>query len=92
MLPVNYDLCPVISELQCWYILNSNIFSIIFYSAMPSQSPHNYYTRNSNEATNCIKSTPKDCNPTPVTLGPISSLETKLLARFDEVQNELLNV
>ena len=25
-------------------------------------------------------------------MGPISSLETKLLARFDEVQNELLNI
>ena len=59
---------------------------------MSSQSTHNYYTRSSNEATNCIKSTPKDSNPTPVTLDPISSLETKLLAHFDEAQNELLNV
>ena len=59
---------------------------------MSSQSTHNYYIRSSNEATNCIKSTPKDSNPTPVTLDPISSLETKLLAHFDEVQNELLNI
>ena len=92
MLSVNYDLSPVISELQCWYIFNSNNFSIIFYTAMSSQSTHNYYTRSSNEATNSVKSIPKDCNPTPVTLGPLSSLETKLLACFDEVQNGLLNV
>ena len=31
-------------------------------------------------------------DPTPVTLDSISSLETKLLARFDELRNELLNV
>ena len=37
-------------------------------------------------------SNPDDSNPTPVTLDPISSSETKLLAHFDEVQNELLNV
>ena len=37
-------------------------------------------------------STPDDSNPSPVTLDPIYSLETKLLARFDEVQNELFNV
>ena len=36
--------------------------------------------------------TPDDSNPTSVTLDPISSIETKLLARFDEVQNELFNV
>ena len=59
---------------------------------MSSQSTHNYYTRSSSDATNCIISTPEDSNPAPVTLEPISSLETKLLARFDEVQNELLNV
>ena len=36
-------------------------------------------------------STPDDSSPTTVTLNPISSLETKLLARLDEVQNKLLN-
>ena len=59
---------------------------------MSLRSTHNYYTRISNEATNCIKSTPKDSNSTPVILDPIYSLETKLLARFDKVQNDLLNV
>ena len=37
-------------------------------------------------------STPDDCNLTSVTLNAISSLETKLLACFDKVQNELLNL
>ena len=59
---------------------------------MPSQSTHNYYTRSSNDATNSMTSTPDDSNPIFVTLDPNSSLETKLLARFDEVQNEHLNV
>ena len=59
---------------------------------MSSQSTHNYYTRSGNDANNFIISTPEDSNLTPVTLDPISSLETKLLARFNEVQNELLNV
>ena len=59
---------------------------------MSSQSTHNYYTRGSNDTTNCMISAPDDSNPTPVTLDPISSLETKLLAHFDKVQNELLNV
>ena len=59
---------------------------------MPSQSTNNYYTRSSNDATNCMTSTPDDSNPIFVTLDPNSSLETKLLARFDEVQNEHLNV
>ena len=59
---------------------------------MLSQSAYNYYTRSSNDATNCITSTPEDSYPTPVALDPISNLETKLLDRFDEVQNELLNV
>ena len=36
-------------------------------------------------------STPDDSNPTSVTLNPISSLEIKLLARFDKVQNQLCN-
>ena len=36
-------------------------------------------------------STPDDSNPTSVTLNPISSLETKLLARFYKVQNQLFN-
>ena len=58
---------------------------------MPSQSKHNYYTRSSNNAPNCMISTPDDSNSTPVTLDPISSSVTKLLARFDEVQYELLN-
>ena len=52
---------------------------------MSSQSTHNYYTRSSNDATNCMISTPDDSKPTTVILNPISSLETKLLARFDEV-------
>ena len=81
----NYYLSSVISELQCSYIFDSNNFTIIFSSAMSSQSTHNYYTRSSNDATNCMISTPDDSNPTTVTLNPISSLETKLLARFDEV-------
>ena len=59
---------------------------------MPSQSTHNYYTRSTNDATNSMTSTPDDSNPIFVTLDPNSSLETKLLARFDEVQNEHLNV
>ena len=59
---------------------------------MPSQSTHNYYTRSSNDATNSMTSTPDDSNPIFVTLDPNSSLETKLLPRFDEVQNEHLNV
>ena len=59
---------------------------------MPSQSTHNYYTRSSNDATNSMTSNPDDSNPIFVTLDPNSSLETKLLARFDEVQNEHLNV
>ena len=59
---------------------------------MPSQSTHNYYTRSSNDTTNSMTSTPDDSNPIFVTLDPNSSLETKLLARFDEVQNEHLNV
>ena len=52
---------------------------------MSSQSAHNCYTRSSNDTTNCMISTPDDSNPTTVTLNPISSLETKLVARFDEV-------
>ena len=64
----------------------------MFFSAMSSQSTHSYYTRSSNDAINCMISSPDDSNPTPVTLNPISSLETKLLAHFDEVQHELLNV
>ena len=59
---------------------------------MSSQSTNNYYTRSSNDATNCIICNPEDSNPTPVTLDRISILETKSLARFDEVQNGLLNV
>ena len=59
---------------------------------MSLQSTHNCYTRSSNDATNSMISTPDDSNPTPVTLDTISSLETKSLARFDEVQNELPNV
>ena len=59
---------------------------------MPSQSTHNYYTRSSNDATNCIITTPEGSNLTPVISDPICSLETKLFACFDEVQNELLNV
>ena len=59
---------------------------------MPSQSTHNYYTRSSNDTTNSMTSTPDDSNPIFVTLDPNSSLETKLLPRFDEVQNEHLNV
>ena len=59
---------------------------------MSSQSTHNYYTRSSNDATNCMISTPDDSNPISVTLDPVSSLKAKLLAHFDEVQNELLNV
>ena len=59
---------------------------------MPSQSTHNYYTRSSNDATNSMTSTPDDSNPIFVTLDPNSSLETKLLAHFHEVQNEHLNV
>ena len=34
-------------------------------------------------------SNPDDSSPTIVTLNPISSLETKLLARFDKVRNKL---
>ena len=40
---------------------------------MSSQSTHNYYTRGSNDTTNCMISAPDDSNPTPVTLDPISS-------------------
>ena len=64
----------------------------MFFSEMSSQSTHSYYTRSSNDAINCMISTPDNSNPTPVTLNPISSLETKLLAHFDGVQNEPLNV
>ena len=92
MLSVSYDLSPMISELQCSYIFNSSNFTIIFSSAMSSHSTYNYYTRSSNDPTNCIICTPEDSNPTLVTLDPISSLETKLLARFGGVQKELLNV
>ena len=48
---------------------------------MSSQSTHNYYTRSSNDATNCTTSTPDDSNPIP---------ETKLLTRFNEVQDKRL--
>ena len=52
---------------------------------MSSQSTRNYYTRSSNDAANCMIYTPDESNPAPLTLDPVSSLETKLLARFDEV-------
>ena len=71
MLSVNYDLSPVISELQYLYFFNSNNFTKIVSSAMSSQSKHNYYTRSSNDATNYMISTPDDSNSTPVTLDPI---------------------
>ena len=65
----------------------------MFSSEMSSQSmSYSYYTRSTNDATNCIISTSEHSNPTPVNLDPISSLKTKLLARFAEVQNKLLNV
>ena len=48
---------------------------------MSSQSTHNYYSRSSNHATNCTTSTPDDSNPIP---------ETKLLTRFNEVQDKRL--
>ena len=72
--------------------MNSNNFTIIYSSATSSGSAHNYYTRSNDDVTNCIISILEDSNPTPVILDPISSLETKLLAPFDEVQIELLNV
>ena len=59
---------------------------------MSSQSIHNYYNRSNIDATNFIISTSEDSWPTPGILDPISSLETKLLDCFDEVQNEHLNV
>ena len=60
---------------------------------MSSQTPtHSYNTRSSNEATNRPNSTSVNSEPNVEVPDPISILEKKLLARFDDIQSELLNV
>ena len=59
---------------------------------MSLTSTHNYNTRSSNDATNRINFTTVSSESDTATLDPLANLESKLLARFDAVQSELLNV
>ena len=59
---------------------------------MSLTSTHNYNTRSSNDATNRTNFTTVSSESDTATLDPLANLESKLLARFDAVQSELLNV
>ena len=59
---------------------------------MSLTSTHNYNTRSSNDATNRTNFTTVSSESDTATLDPLANLESKLLARFDAVQRELLNV
>ena len=59
---------------------------------MSLTSTHNYNTRSSNDATNRTNFTTVTSESDTANLDPLANLESKLLARFDAVQSELLNV
>ena len=59
---------------------------------MSLTSTHNYNTRSSNDATNHTNFTTVSSESDTATLNPLTNLKSRLLARFDAVQSELLNV
>ena len=56
---------------------------------MSLTSTHNYNTRSSNDATNRTNFNTVSSESDTATLDPLANLESKLLARFDDVQSEL---